>query len=145
MSTFAVRLKELRKQAGLSQQGLADELGIASGTISVWERGARKPELGTIETLAARFDVTLAYLLGDSDDGAAHYGAATSEDRVGWLSDVDAEDVKNLAMQLARLSPDSRRIVSGAITEAFRFDRERGLLKPEEEIELSLHYVEWAE
>lgn len=143
MSTFAIRLKELRKQAGLSQQGLADELGIASGTISVWERGARKPELGTMETLAARFDVTLAYLLGDSDDSTVHYGTPSPDDKVGWLTEVDANEIKNLAMQLARLSPDSRRIVAGAITEAFRFDRERGLLKPEEEIELTLHYVEW--
>lgn len=143
MATFAIRLKELRKQLGLSQQGLADELGIAAGTISVWERGARKPELSTMETLAAKFDVTLAYLLGDSDDSSAHYGTPSPEDKVGWLSEVDADEVRGLAMQLARLSPESRRIVSGAITEAFRFDRERGILKPEEEIELTLHYVEW--
>ena len=145
MSTFAIRLKELRTRAGLSQQGLADELGIASGTISVWERGARKPEIGTMETLAAKFDVTLAYLLGNSDDNTVHYGAFSPEDKVGWMSKVEAEEVQSLAMQLARLSPDSRRIVSGAIAEAFRFDRERGLLKPEEDVVLTLHYVEWNE
>lgn len=145
MATFAVRFKDLRTQKGLSQTGIAGELGVSKGTVSVWERGERKPELGTLEKAASYFDVTLAYLLGDSDNASARYGEAEEDNRTGWITEVDAEEIKNLAMQLARLSPESRRIVSGAITEAFRYDRERGALKPEEEVELSLRYMEWTE
>jgi len=145
LATFAIRFKELRTQKGLSQTGIAGELGVSKGTVSVWERGERKPELGTLEKAALYFDVTLAYLLGDSDDASVRYGESEGESKTGWITEVDAEEVRNLAMQLARLSPESRRIVSGAITEAFRYDRERGTLKPEEEVVLSLRYLEWVE
>ncbi len=81
-----------------------------------------------MESLALRFNVTLAYLLGDSDDRSVPQPAEKSEQQ--------AEE--SLMMQLARLSPESRRIVSAAIKEAFRYDRERGMLKPEDEVKLTL-------
>jgi len=36
-------LKELRKQADKTQQELADEIGVASETVSRWENGHHKP------------------------------------------------------------------------------------------------------
>ncbi|WP_449451884.1 helix-turn-helix transcriptional regulator, partial [Streptococcus suis] len=42
MTHTAQRIKTLRKQAGLSQQELADNIGVLRETISNWERGASR-------------------------------------------------------------------------------------------------------
>jgi transcriptional regulator with XRE-family HTH domain len=39
----ADELREIRLRAGLSQQELADELGIARGSLNRYERGRRRP------------------------------------------------------------------------------------------------------
>ena len=41
--TFAEKLKEARKAAGLSQQSMADKMLIPKRTIQDWERGLRTP------------------------------------------------------------------------------------------------------
>ncbi|MBQ6824531.1 MAG: helix-turn-helix domain-containing protein [Clostridia bacterium] len=63
---FHKRLKELRQAAGLSQQGLADELGISKSSISMYERGEREPGFALIAAMADRFSVDTDYLLGRS-------------------------------------------------------------------------------
>jgi len=43
---FPERLKQLRKDAGLSQRQLADFVGVSKGTVSCWETGARAVPAG---------------------------------------------------------------------------------------------------
>lgn len=43
MLTFAQKLKALRKAAGLTQQGMADQMLIPRRTIQDWERGLFDP------------------------------------------------------------------------------------------------------
>ena len=43
MSWDAGTVRELRHRLGLSQQALADELGIRQATVSDWERGIYAP------------------------------------------------------------------------------------------------------
>jgi transcriptional regulator with XRE-family HTH domain len=45
-------LKKLREEAGLSQEGLARIIGVASATISRWERGA-SPAMMTVPQMKA--------------------------------------------------------------------------------------------
>ena len=40
---FGGRLRQLREAAGLTQQELADRIGVRWGAISRWERGDREP------------------------------------------------------------------------------------------------------
>ena len=67
MATFAERLKELRKEKGLSQSELAEQLGVAINTVSQWELGNRMPEKKTITQIARFFDVLESFLLGERD------------------------------------------------------------------------------
>lgn len=53
------RLKALRKEAGLTQQEVADRLGVNHVTISGYERGVRKPGFEEADQLADLFDVNL--------------------------------------------------------------------------------------
>lgn len=40
---FSERLKDLRRQAGLTQVDVAKKLGISQPTYASWERGVKKP------------------------------------------------------------------------------------------------------
>ena len=67
MSNFSERLKELRKEAGLSQNQLAKECGLTNGAIAFWELGKRVPNLDAVIVLADYFKVSLDYLAGRED------------------------------------------------------------------------------
>lgn len=62
-----LRIKELREQNRLNQEGLAIKLGLSQPTISAYEVGERVPDLKTLIALANCFGVSLDYLVGLSD------------------------------------------------------------------------------
>lgn len=64
MSTFGKTLRKLRKANNLTQTQLANSLGLAFSTISMYERGVREPDFETLETIADYFNVTMDYLHG---------------------------------------------------------------------------------
>ena len=66
---FVNKLKELRKQANLTQQQLGEKLGVAKNTVSYWESGISQPSLEIIKEIANQFQVTIDYLLGNEIDG----------------------------------------------------------------------------
>lgn len=56
-----------RKHAGLSQEALAELIGVSRQSISKWETGEASPEISKLPLLARAFDVTTDWLL--SEDG----------------------------------------------------------------------------
>ena len=62
-----MRLRELRKQRGLSQLKLAVDLNMNQNTISRYECGEREADYATLIRLADYFDVTIDYLLERTD------------------------------------------------------------------------------
>ena len=58
------RLKELRKEKGMSQKALADKLGVSYRTWQYWENGASSIKPDNLKTLCEIFDVDAPYLLG---------------------------------------------------------------------------------
>lgn len=67
-SKFPERLRYLRKQKRLTMKELGDKFSLAESTISGYENGNRKPSPDFIMTLANYFDVTIDYLLGNTED-----------------------------------------------------------------------------
>lgn len=67
MSTFAQRMKELRKERKLKQQQLADQFSIKLRTYQGYEYGESYPEVAKLIAIADYFDVSLDYLVGRSD------------------------------------------------------------------------------
>ena len=61
------RLKELRKQKGLTQQGLADEISVSKITVLRWENEERQIKPEKAQQLADYFGVSVGYLLGFTD------------------------------------------------------------------------------
>lgn len=57
------RIQELRKQKGVSQEELANRLGISRQAVSKWESGQSFPELDNIVALSDYFEVSADYIL----------------------------------------------------------------------------------
>lgn len=62
-----MRLKELRKQKGVSQLKLAMDLSMNQNTISRYETGEREADYKTLIKIADYFDVSIDYLLERTD------------------------------------------------------------------------------
>lgn len=67
MARFPDMLTYLRKSEGLSQQELADKLGLTRSAIGMYETGKREPDLETFEAFADFFNVDMDYLHGKTN------------------------------------------------------------------------------
>ena len=68
MEILGKRLKELREQKGLTQKELAQTLGLSSkSTITNYEQDDRDPDYETLIKIANYFEISVDYLLGQTD------------------------------------------------------------------------------
>lgn len=58
------RIRELRKQRGMTMKELGKVIGVAESTVSQYELGRRQPDNETLLTLGEFFEVSVDYLLG---------------------------------------------------------------------------------
>lgn len=63
---LAERIQRLRKQQGMSQEDMADALGVSRQAVSKWESGQSIPDVDRIIQLSDYFHVTTDYLLKGS-------------------------------------------------------------------------------
>ncbi len=92
----------LRRRAHqLSQDQLAEQLGVATETISRFERGATLPSLVTVQRLAEALGVRISDLLGES--------SVATDDQVdvmlSWMRPLDKEG-RSFVMDLVKRSCD---------------------------------------
>ncbi len=59
------RLRMLRKDAGMTQQDIADKLDVTRVSVGKWESGIATPRPKNLEDLAALFGTSVSYLLGE--------------------------------------------------------------------------------
>ncbi len=64
---FKDRIKELRISKNLSQQQLADKLGLSQSAVAKWELGKTEPTASAIIAVAKFFNETSDYVLGLED------------------------------------------------------------------------------
>lgn len=68
MGEFKDILRQLRMEEKLTQDELAERLGISRSAVSMYERGQREPDFETLEAIADYFNVDMNYLTGWTDD-----------------------------------------------------------------------------
>ena len=76
---LAANISSLRKEAGLTQQQLAEHMGVSKASVSKWETGQSLPDLTLIPQLAIFFGVTTDKLLG--------YDPQLSEEDISAIND----------------------------------------------------------
>lgn len=78
---LAEKLTIQRKKSGMSQEQLADRLGITRQSVSKWEAGSSVPEISKLIALSELFQVSLDYLLKDYLDEENERLSAENSDR----------------------------------------------------------------
>ena len=63
--TFAEKLKSIRKQAGMSQEQLAEKLSVSRQAVTKWETDAGIPDIENIMAISALFDISIDELLSN--------------------------------------------------------------------------------
>lgn len=120
---FSKRLKYLRTKKGLSQQNMADFLGISRQGYGKYEKGESETDNKTLVKLAKFFGVTTDYLVGYSND-----------------PNLTAKDEKDIAKRMEKMKRDL--IEGNAEGEGLSY---RGEPMSEEAIESLLEALEHAE
>ena len=64
---LAEKLIRLRKENGMSQEELADRLGVSRQAVSRWEQGSTYPDIPNLRKLMKVFGVSADYLVGSSE------------------------------------------------------------------------------
>lgn len=121
---FCEKLTELRRKTGLSQEQLADRLGVTRQSVSKWESGAAMPELGKLIALSELFGVSIDYLVKDGDtlDPAAEQESSRSA-RVEEKLDMLAQDYRRSFGPVYQYT--SRRTLLGLPLVSIRFGHDR--------------------
>lgn len=64
--TIGERIKSARKERGLTQKGLAAQVGVPYQTIQYWENGRRNPKIDNLQKVADALDTDVNWLLRGS-------------------------------------------------------------------------------
>ena len=104
---FARNVSRRRKELAFTQSELAERLGIATETLSRFERARHLPSLKMLERMALALRLPIGDLLGDH---LLDYPAATEHTRLSAALDgLDGRDRELLATTVEHLSQQLRR------------------------------------
>lgn len=90
---LADRIQQLRKRKGISQEELADRIGVSRQAVSKWESGQTSPDLEKIVLLSDYFEVTTDYLL----KGVSPAQAQTGPDQTAPVQSVPGAQIFTMA------------------------------------------------
>lgn len=116
--TLGEKLQLLRRSRGLSQEQLAEALGVSRQAISKWECGDSAPDLDKLRAICTYFGVTSDYLIWESAEDAPHgaseaRAASTAEKRADHAA--RRESVRTFVRENAHWAGYLIAIVGGAL------------------------------
>ena len=65
--TLGEKIKEARKQCGLSQEQLAEKMAVSRSAVAKWEANNGLPDIDNLKALAQLLNVSIDYLLDDGE------------------------------------------------------------------------------
>lgn len=115
--TLSSRLKELRTEKGVSQQTIADYLGITRQSYSNYELGNREADYATLTKLAKYFETTVDYLIGNSNLKSPQIISSTDDDLIVLMS-------RGGDKKVIKLTPEKKEKVKKAFELVFDDDED---------------------
>lgn len=106
------RIKELRKEYGMTQDDIAKKLGLTRSAISSYERGRLEPTFQNIIKLADMFDVSAKYLMGLSISRNGENTDKRQDIKIevkNLMSDISVDD--ELTYNKKRLNKPTREMI----------------------------------
>jgi transcriptional regulator with XRE-family HTH domain len=98
---FGQRLRELRKQSGLTQKQLGERIGVTKSVVSFYELQERSPSPDVLIKLSGIFHVSTDFLLGIEKNKTVD---------VSGLDDEDINVVKSVAEALRRKNKSAEKV-----------------------------------
>ena len=98
------QIKQLRTRKGVTQEALAEHLGVTAQAVSKWERNTASPDIALLPTLSAYFGVTIDELFALSDDTRMERIQNMIWD-VRYLNPSDVEHERQFLLEKARREP----------------------------------------
>ena len=123
MNILGERVKELRKEAGLTQIELGEKLGVDRNTIRRWENNENPPSEENLLLLSRCFDVSMYYLLGITDEKKMEM--LTDEDEEKIIVKRKQYDEERLLTLYRTLSPDMKKLIQAVVNNAVLIERDK--------------------
>ena len=111
---FNDRLKEARLSSGLTQEQLANEIGVAKSTVTGYEKGNSEPNMVTVQRIMETLNVDANFLWQDEMKNTTQLVISMSE--------------KELLKKYRSLDPIDKKAVDGLLDTLS--EREKQLIKP---------------
>lgn len=89
--TLGQRIAQKRKELGLSQEGLGEQLGVSRQAIYKWESDATLPEIDKLITLSRIFSVSVGWLLGVEENAPPQQredSGELTEEQLGMVQEI---------------------------------------------------------
>lgn len=133
---FSEKLKDLRKEKGMTQTELATTFGVSSGTVAMWETGKRKPSFEMFEKLTQVFYKRIDYILGTSDDSTPVKLNDMEVAQLGnWTIQEEYEDVMR---KYSLLDDFGQKTIAAILRKEFTHFQEKETLKSRKSVSISI-------
>lgn len=113
--TIGLRLRQARKDKGLSQNELGALVGVSGTAIMRYEKGEREPKIEQLQKIAGALELPFAYLLGTTDDPSADSFTSAA---IEWAfqensqeKDIDLDKIASRANELRRQNKEKHRVI----------------------------------
>ena len=90
-----------RKEKNLTQEKLAESIGVSNKTISKWENGKCMPDYSIIEDLCDKLEISITELLDGEEKEEKSFRMYDEEETLNLIKDT--EDLKEYSSCLAKL------------------------------------------
>lgn len=117
--SIGITIKNLRRQRDMTQEQLAEYLGITSRAVSQWECGRTAPDITQLPLLANIFEVSADVLLGIDVDAKEKRIAAVIEEAASLASKGYSKEASALLRPKLQEYPDNCRLMAALMNALF--------------------------
>ena len=86
--TVGQRIAQKRKELGLSQENLGEQLGVSRQAIYKWESDATLPEIEKLISLSRIFSVSVGWLLGEEERETVSEDRELTEEQLRMVEEI---------------------------------------------------------
>ena len=102
------QIKPLRLRRSITQEALAQHLGVTAQAVSKWERGVATPDIGMLPDISAYFGVTIDELFALSDDTRMERIQNMLWD-IRFIPQADVDSAREFLLEKAKREPENGR------------------------------------
>lgn len=120
--TVSESLRKIRKAHKLTQQDIANVLGVDRTTYTLYETGSTNPPIETLEKLSNIYNATIGYILGKEESNHAERLKKTELVSEGDVDPIAllSKDERRLLLSYRVLSEEKKEQLRNQIAEALR-------------------------